>query len=91
MELKLNLQIFISAKMRKIFLAFIVFFTPWVSLTDARQIRQADQILFDEHLPEDVNLNRIAELPVKYKPFTYNQKYFPVRKIIPFFSKCKFW
>lgn len=44
----------------------------------ARQVRQADRIIFDDELPEDVNINRIAELPVRYSPFTYNLKYFPV-------------
>lgn len=45
---------------------------------DARQIQTSDKIFFDNDLPEDVNLNRIAEKPVRYRPFMYHQKYFPV-------------
>lgn len=56
----------------------LLLFITCSALYDARQIRFSDQIFFDNDLPDDVNLNRIAEKPVRYRPFMYHQKYFPV-------------
>lgn len=52
----------------------------------ARTLRQADQIVFDNDLPDDINIDQIAELPVRYRPFTYNLKYFPVSSPPPTFK-----
>lgn len=71
-------------------LAPVLLLLTWICLNEARQVRQTDQIIFDNELSNDINLNRIAEQPVKYRPFMYHQKYFTVNNYnfhIPSFTQ----